>query len=810
MTAYLDALNFPCSSPDEERRLARGLASILADDWRGSALQMLGRWQRVLADTRQRHAWEPLFEKLDVLFQCGKPAALSGPMIGVTLCVRDSDYLADVARLFGGDRSMLARTEWLAVLWNGTFADTGLWMGKTFEPVSRETFTAKCGGDPKTMDAYDPAVARLGRNFFRDAAQRGLLQGLGLPVLTRLWNLRDRPMDVSAPGFEGALRADNLEKEKAIPYVKTGGCFVSHMAPSAVARMNGKKVYHLNYRWPALGPAYPLTRLVDELVQIADGVYLGQLVMATHHFSLGTLRAPVLGERLPGLELGEAYRGRPWKEYGYQHNGYFLMIDAGLAKEAYAEDAFPSLRPRPGEIGHAEPVEGVPAAGANAAPAGARTAPARVEDWAAGWREDEELRRKFTTLCTEPSPRRDDGDPRELLLDGESILQMLQRIQGEIASQARLDDHLRRFEKLNRLFRSGVAPRVVDGMFQGQGRGYNARFDAPEKVHWYGAEEPCSGFDYYHGATLNLHWGFGDTLGEKLGESIPAGLKRRLKEGRFPSALAALLEGDVRGPAVLDAVWATIGRFVFPWGGKSFQRVSGRKLSMLLDESDDLERRYPRRVAELRSHLASRPHYDLVRRNREHAFREGPYAARLKRGAWYHGMPEGDKEYWRRQARDGWVFGTNIEDARILVADAAMRALDMNYAPPLASIEALARSGPTPFVRHGYVFLGAADRTSILPMNGGDRAQKRVFQFHYRFPMIGGPVPIGFCLDEIVEIAEGLFLGQLIYSTALAKPFHSSVDPSDYRYQLFGYFLLLDNDWQRHRRAIGLDVDTPG
>ena len=90
-------------------------------------------------------------------------------------------------------------------------------------------------------------------------------------------------------------------------------------------------------------------------------------------------------------------------------------------------------------------------------------------------------------------------------------------------------------------------------------------------------------------------------------------------------------------------------------------------------------------------------------------------------------------------------------------------------------------------------------------MNNGDRGRKRVFQFHYRFPMIGGPVPIGFCLDELVEIADGLFLGQLIYSTAIGEFFHSSRDSDDFNYQLFGYFLLLDDDWERHRQAIGLD-----
>ena len=37
--------------------------------------------------------------------------------------------------------------------------------------------------------------------------------------------------------------------------------------------MNGKPVYQLNYRWPSLRQAYPMTRLVDELVQLGKGIY---------------------------------------------------------------------------------------------------------------------------------------------------------------------------------------------------------------------------------------------------------------------------------------------------------------------------------------------------------------------------------------------------------------------------------------------------------------------------------------------------------------------------------------------------------
>ncbi len=551
-----------------------------------------------------------------------------------------------------------------------------------------------------------------------------------------------------------------------------------------------------------------MTRLVDELVQIADGVYLGQLVMATGHYSLGAFRLQVPGLDRDRWELGEPYRPSAADvDYGYQNNGFFLMIATAFAARAYADEAFPHLRPRPGEIGYLElgydrsaDVRSLP--GITAPPTGSGEF-AGVDDWVSGWRNNKAISRKFTTFCLEPSPKGDDGDVRELLQEGESILQMLQRIQKEISEQSALDDHLRHFEKLNRLFRSGVAPRVVDGVFQGGGKGFNTSFDAPEKPFWYGREEPCSGFDYYHGATLNLHLGFGDTLRQGLEQYRDAG-------SIFPGALACLLQSDQRGPNVLDAVWAAIGRFIFPWAGKSFERISGRKLSMLLDESADLAERYPERVAELRNHPASWPHYDLVKKNRDGYWQEkGVYAPHLESGPWDGGMSDADRDFWEREAREHWVFGNNIQDSRILAMDDMMRTLDMNYRPPIPSIQALADSGPSPFVRQGYIFLGVSGRESILPMNSGEGGKKRVFQFHYRYPMIGGPAPIGTCLDELVEIAEGLFLGQLIYSTVPLQPFHTSVDPEEYRYQLFGYFLLLDNTWERHRRAIGFDLNTP-
>ncbi len=236
-------------------------------------------------------------------------------------------------------------------------------------------------------------------------------------------------------------------------------------------------------------------------------------------------------------------------------------------------------------------------------------------------------------------------------------------------------------------------------------------------------------------------------------------------------------------------MWVSIGRYIFPWAGKNYEKISPRKLSMMLDESPDLAKRYPGRVHELKLHQASLLHYNLVLKNQQHYWKtDSIFTKHLKNSSWDNGMSDEDKEFWKDQAENKWVSGNNIQDKRILPMDLIFKMLDMNYQEPLQSIQKLANQGPGPFVRQGYIFLGHADQESILPMSSSETKKKRVFKFHYRSPMIGGAVPIGFCLDEIVEIAQGLFLGQLIYSTALTELYRSSVDPTKYECQLLDIF----------------------
>ena len=801
-TPYLHSDHFPNSSPAAAAQLAEDLEHLLAADYRGDLYAMLAGWQRVLADNRKRRQWPELHRKLATLFRCGRTAVVDGPMIGVSLSIRDSDYFRETARLLGRERSLAAAVEWMATAWNLTFADTGLWMGKTFEPVSRAVVAERTANDPATLAGYDETTFRIGRNFFRPVADPSPVQALGLPVLTRLWRLKPRPLTTGAELFGGRLLAAHLERERAIPYTMTGGVFLAEPGVSVVPEMRGKPVFQLNYRWPLLEPAYPMTRLIDELVQIGEGIYLGQLVFATRHYSLGRLDlAPAAGsaDRTAGGLFAD-FSPAPGIDYGYQNNGFFLMLDPVHADLIYADTAFPWLRPRPGESGFAQ-------AGVLAAPtrrsAPPAAAPGRwpaVRDWVSGWREDAALHAKFTTLLSEPSPRPEDNDGLTALRHGdESILQMLQRLGGEISAATAVDDQLERFAPLHRLFRCGIAPRVVDGSFQGHGRpGYNCRVDGSEPRPWYGRAEVARSFDFYHGATLVLHGGLGDGLRAAAGA----------EEGLFyPGALATLLtDATLPDKNRLDLVWRAIGRYLFPWAGKSFERISGRKLSMLLDESPDLAERYPERVSELQSRLASRPHYRLVRRAARGDTPPGVHAPHLAAGPWHGAMSAVDRAWWEQEAAAHWVDGNNIQDERILSMDALMRAIDLNYRVPDPALQALSATGPSPFVRQGYCFLGVSGRQSALAVNNHGDRRKTVFQFHYRYPLIGGPAPIGLCLDELVEIADGLFLGQLIYATALDVPFHSALDPAVYNYQLFGYFLLLDDAWEYHRQAIGLDV----
>ncbi|MFZ5993852.1 MAG: hypothetical protein ACOYU4_02520 [Thermodesulfobacteriota bacterium] len=101
----------------------------------------------------------------------------------------------------------------------------------------------------------------------------------------------------------------------------------------------------------------------------------------------------------------------------------------------------------------------------------------------------------------------------------------------------------------------------------------------------------------------------------------------------------------------------------------------------------------------------------------------------------------------------------------------------------------------------GFFFIGRESR-SVNPDNKG----RMVYQFNYRWPKLKTFPPDNYCVDEIVQIAEGLYMGQLVYATDMSRAYDPRLDPGLYRCRNFGYFLLLDEDWEKTRVEIGFDV----
>jgi hypothetical protein len=100
-------------------------------------------------------------------------------------------------------------------------------------------------------------------------------------------------------------------------------------------------------------------------------------------------------------------------------------------------------------------------------------------------------------------------------------------------------------------------------------------------------------------------------------------------------------------------------------------------------------------------------------------------------------------------------------------------------------------------------FFIASNGKSVNPENKG----KVALQFNYRWPEFHTISPDNLCLDELVRIADGLYLGQLLYSTEPGIPYDPERNPADYKYENFGYFMLMDNDWHAIKEFITFDTE---
>ena len=541
------------------------------------------------------------YQKLARLFEAGiTPTRVVGHHDGEAVGLRTGDEQEPLAR-YGN---------FIGLLWGTAVGPVAPWVGKTFSIVAPDLIRNYTEGfERSAIPTY------LGINHF-EKLEDSLMNKLSFSVVNFWMHLKDAPPD----------------EKSLFGYDKNGGLFVARRAESVYAGTE-REVFQLNYRWHDLGNFPPISYLIDELVEIADGVYLGQLLFATKN---------VLGRFNPNL---------PAAEYGYQHFGYFLLMDNSWAAET--RRVFRNIKP------------GLITAGAEAAkPAGQPASPSPVISVATS---------KFSTFTfADPVDGNCDDSVlaaiREDMKGKETILDLLKVYSDELMKS--FDNRSPSFLKLHELFNRGIGPDEVKG--------------------------------YLRGALISFH-----------------------AEGFY----------KLFNVNTLDIGWQ-LGRFFTPWTGKTFDPID---INRLKDITDGFE-------------TGAVPTF------------WGTNTLSFKTA----------KQKFIRQL---------MKLARVWMED--------------VPAEETARFG---YDAKSYFFI-AHKGFSVNEENKG----KKDFLFNYRWPKLRTLPPDNYCIDELVQIAEGLYLGQLIYATELLKKFDPKEDPFSYKYRLFGYFLLMDEDWQRKRLAIGFD-----
>lgn len=218
-------------------------------------------------------------QKLERLFVCGlAKERVEGHFYGITIVLKKGNHPYGV---------------FLNQVWSNTLGDVSPWVGKIFSPVG-----------PKELAFYTEDFEKgnvptyLGINCFQQIDE-SLLNKASMIVLIWWMDLKEAPK----------------EERLKYGYDKKGGLFIARMAKSVDPKTPNRYVFQLNYRWKRLDNPIPLKYLIDEIVEIADGLYLGKLLFATDY---------LLQDYNPRLDISK---------YKYENFGYFLLMDDKWNKE---------------------------------------------------------------------------------------------------------------------------------------------------------------------------------------------------------------------------------------------------------------------------------------------------------------------------------------------------------------------------------------------------------------------------------------------------------------------------------------------
>ncbi len=268
---------------DQDDSILRGIASDIekklgAFEGRRTPLKLFRYYSDVSEKTL---GFGNVDKKLDKLFLCGRiPRQLKGFHHGVTLSLRT-------------DLSDRLHVDFLRGFYGRLVAPGNPWAGKSFEEIGPEQLKSFTG----TSD-LGGATNYLGVNSFRHDTQtkggRAQLNAMARAVLKHVIDTKAVP------------RADEY-KDSWIE--STGGYFLAREASSLDPDHPNKRVLALNYRWKNLGNKFPNDRLIDEIVEVADGLYLGKLFYATN------------------VDSKPFDPRKPIEVYRYRSFGYFLLMD---------------------------------------------------------------------------------------------------------------------------------------------------------------------------------------------------------------------------------------------------------------------------------------------------------------------------------------------------------------------------------------------------------------------------------------------------------------------------------------------------
>jgi hypothetical protein len=408
--ASMQGLSHWCFQPPQNDPIFIEISKELAS--KPSVLDLLSDYMRSLRKSADNQA--PAFVKMAKLFELGlTPKEVQGHFYGVALGLRLSSEQRSLSRL----------DNVIGLLWGATLEEESPWVGKSFERLDDVRAQGLIGQKP------DPArPAFLGINHFNrlDWHPANMLT---FHALTYWLNLHDAPP------------AERL----AYAYDRNGGNFVASQAASVCAE-SPREVFSLNYRWSSMNNRPPLSWLIDELVQISDGLYLGQLLFATRRL-------------LSGYDPG-----RPAADYAYNHMGYFALWDARWNAEARRLFSFLEI-----------PV----------------TAPGLVGDNPI----TVDTAHTYTTLkCESPAPPVcNDAVFAQVQADlskHETVLHLCKAYSDEL--QDKLDNKSPYFLRLQELFNRGAPVRELKGFYRGA------------LVSWHGAGL----FDLFKTNTLDKIWGY--------------------------------------------------------------------------------------------------------------------------------------------------------------------------------------------------------------------------------------------------------------------------------------------------------------